>query len=89
VSYALELWATAELRDGQIDRAGRLFALATRGYRQMGSRPWSTDAEPHRQLATELQAALGDRYDQLLADARNLDFDEAIAQLLQAEPSAH
>ena len=89
VSYALELWATAELRDGQIDRAGRLFALATRGYRQVGSRLWSTDAEPHRQLATELQAALGDRYDQLLADARNLDFDEAIAHLLQSEASAH
>ena len=89
VSYALELWAAAELRDSRIERAGRFFALAERGYRQAGSGLWPTDAERHRQLASELQAALGDRYDQLLADARNLDFDEAIAQLLRSEPSAH
>ena len=28
MSYALELWATAELRDGQVERAGQLYALA-------------------------------------------------------------
>jgi predicted ATPase len=89
MSYALELWATAELRAGRLERAGQLFALAERGYRQVGSRPWRTDAELHRRLDTELQAALGDRYGQFLAEARNLDFDEAIAQLIRSQPAAH
>jgi len=89
MSYALELWATAELRAGRLERAGQLFALAQRGYRQVGSRPWRTDAELHRRLDTELQAALGDRYGQFLAEARNPDFDEAIAQLNRSQPAAH
>ncbi|MGH7511024.1 MAG: hypothetical protein ACREMZ_16395, partial [Gemmatimonadales bacterium] len=89
VSYALELWATAELRDGRNERAGRLLALAERGYRQVGSVQWPTEAEPHRQLHAELQATLGDRYERLLAEARDVDFDEAIAQLAQSQPSAH
>jgi predicted ATPase len=85
-SYALELWATAELRDGRIERAGRLFALAERGYRQVGSGPWPTDAELHDQVMTKLQAALGDRYEQMLAAAQDLDYDEAIADLSRSEP---
>jgi predicted ATPase len=60
MSYALELWATAELRDDRVERAGQLYALADRGYRQAGYRLWRTDAEEHRQLDTELRAALGD-----------------------------
>ena len=88
VSYGLELWATAELRDGRIERAGQLAALAERGYRQVGSGPWRTDAELHRQLATDLKAALGDRYEQLLAEARTLDFDDAIGRLTRSQPPA-
>jgi predicted ATPase len=87
-SYALELWATAELRDGRIERAGRLLALAERGYRQAGSGPWRMEAEVHRQLDTELRAGLGARYEQLLAEARDADFDEAIAQLTRSQPPA-
>jgi hypothetical protein len=86
-SYALELWATAELRESRIERAGWLFALAERGYRQVGSGPWRTETELHRQLNTELQDALGKRYGQLLAEARDVDFDEAIAQLTRSQQS--
>jgi predicted ATPase len=88
-SYALELWATAELRAGRIERAGRLFVLAERGYRQVGSGLWPTDAELHRQLDAELQAALGHQHDQVLAEARDVDLDEAIAQLTQSQTSGH
>jgi hypothetical protein len=38
MSYALELWATAELHDGRAQRAGQLYALADRGYRQASYR---------------------------------------------------
>jgi hypothetical protein len=34
-------------------------------------------------------SALGDRYDQFLAEARNLDFDDTIAQLIRSQPAAH
>src|SRR5260221_5469942 len=44
---------------------------------------------PRLRLDTELQAALGDRYDQFLAEARNLDFDDTIAQLIRSQPAAH
>jgi len=88
-SYALELWATAELRDGRIDHAGRLFALSERGYRQAGSGPWRMDAELHSQLNAELQAGLGDQYERLLAEVRDVDFDEAIAQVTLSQPSGH
>jgi hypothetical protein len=87
-SYALELWATAELRAGRIERAGQLAVLAERGYQRAGSRPWRTDAGLHRDLHTELQAALGDRYQQLLAEASDVDLDEAITRLTQSQPPA-
>ena len=82
---ALGLWATAEFRDGRIEHAGRLFALAERGYRQVGSGPWRPDAEFHGQLSAELQAALGDRFGQLLAEAHDVDLDEAIAKLTRSQ----
>jgi predicted ATPase len=87
-SYALELWATAELREGQVERAGRLYALAERGYRQVGSGLWRTDAKRHRELETELRAALGDRYEQLLAEAQSADLDQVVAELIEPEPAA-
>jgi predicted ATPase len=88
-SYALALWAAAELRDGRIERAGRLFALAERGYKQVGSGPWPTDAELHRQVKTDLQAALGYLYEQMVAEARDVDYDEAITEIAESERSAH
>lgn len=88
-SYALELWAMAELRDGRIERAGQLAALAERGYRQASIRQWRTEAGPHRRLYAELQTALGDRYEQLLAEARDVDFDDAVAQLARSQRPAH
>jgi predicted ATPase len=88
MSYALELWATAELRDDRVERAGQLYGLADRGYRQAGYRLWRTDAEEHRQLDAELRAALGDRYDQVLAQARTTDLDRAIGELVESELAA-
>jgi predicted ATPase len=88
MSYALELWATAELHDGRAQRAGQLYALADRGYRQASYRLWRTDAEEHRQFDTELQAALGDRYQQVLVEARTLDWDRAIDELIESDPAA-
>jgi hypothetical protein len=88
MSYALELWATAELRDGRAERAGQLYALADRGYGQAGYRMWRTHAVEHRQFDTELRAALGDRYEQVLAQARTTDLDRAIGELVQSEPAA-
>lgn len=79
--YALALWATAELREGGTERAARLFALAERSYRQTRSHPWRPDAEIHRQLETDLRVALGDRYDGLVAQARQIDLDAAITEL--------
>ena len=87
-SYALELWATAELRNHRIERAGRLFALGERGFRTASSHPWRTDAEGHGQLHAELQTALGDRYEHLLTELRDVDFDEAIAELIASQPPA-
>ena len=78
MSYALELWATAELRDGREERVGQLYVLAEPGYRQVGYRMWRTSAAEHRQLDTELRAAPGDRYQQMLAEARTLDWDRAL-----------
>jgi hypothetical protein len=79
--YALALWAMAELREGRTERAARLFAMAERGYHQARSRPWSPDAEIHRRLETDLRAALGGRIDELVAEARQVDFDNAITEL--------
>jgi hypothetical protein len=80
-SYALELWATAELHEGRVEQAGRLFSLAERGYRQVGAGPWRTDSALHEELMTDLRAALGSRYEQFLADARDVDLDAAITEL--------
>jgi predicted ATPase len=87
MSYAVELWATAELRDGRAERAGQLYALANRGYRKVGYRLWRTDAEEHRQFDAELRAALGERYEQVLAQASTADFDRAIDELVEADPA--
>jgi predicted ATPase len=88
MSYALELWATAELRDDRVELAGQLYALADRGYRQAGYRLWRTDTEEHGQLDTELRAALGDRYEEVLAQARTTDLDRAIGELVESESAA-
>jgi hypothetical protein len=87
MGYALELWATAELRGGQTERAGQLYALAERANRQVNYQLWPTDAKDHRQLETDLQAALGDRYEQLLSEARTIDLDHAIDELVESDPA--
>ncbi len=88
MGYALELWATAELRDGRIELAGQLYALAERGTRLVSDQVWPTDAKEHRQLDRELRAALGDRYEQMLAQARTIDLDRAVAELVESDPVA-
>jgi hypothetical protein len=88
MGYALELWATAELREGQAERAGQLYALANRANRQVGYEVWPTDAKDHRQLDAELRSVLGDRYQQVLAQARRLDWDRAIDELIDSDPAA-
>ena len=88
MGYALELWATAELRDGRIERAGQLYALAERGTRLVSDQDWPTDADDYRQLDAEPRAGLGDRYEQVLADARNIDLDRAVAELVESDPVA-
>jgi predicted ATPase len=86
ISYSLELLATADLRDGRVERAGQLYALADRGYRRTDYRLWPTDAEDRRQLETDLRAALGDRYEQLLAQAHTIDLDRAVDELVESDP---
>ena len=88
MGYALELWAAAELRDGLGERAGQLYALAERGYRQMGYRLWRTDGKEHHQFDTDLRAALGDRYEQVLAEAGTIDLDPAIEKLIASDSTA-
>jgi ATP/maltotriose-dependent transcriptional regulator MalT len=90
MGYALELWATAELRDGQIERAGQLYALGERGTRLVSDQEvWPTDAEDHWQLVAELRAALGgDRYEELLAQARTVDWESAVDELVKSDPAA-
>jgi predicted ATPase len=85
MSYALEIWATAELRDGRIERAGQLYALADRSW-PAGYGVWPTDAEEHRQLDAGLRAGLGGRYEQMLAQARTVDLDRAIDELVESDP---
>jgi hypothetical protein len=82
-SYALLLWATAELQDGNTESAGRLFALSERGSRQAGAQTWSTDAKQHAELEASLRKALGDRFDRFMEEARRVDLDEAITSLLR------
>jgi predicted ATPase len=77
--YTLELWAMAELGEGRAERALRLFALAERGYR--GSHPRRNETETHRRLEAELRAAIGARYEPLMAEARQRDFDAAMEEL--------
>jgi predicted ATPase len=88
MGYALELWATAELRDGRVERAGQLYALAERGTRLVSDQVWPTDAEEHRQLDGELRAALGDRYEQAITQARTINLDRAVAELVESDPVA-
>ena len=49
---------------------------------------WPTDAEEHRQLDGELRAALGDRYEQAITQARTIDLDRAVAELIESDPVA-
>ncbi len=50
VSYALELWATAELRDGRNERAGRLLALADRPHPRTTSGAHLSWTKPQRRV---------------------------------------
>ena len=84
VGDALGLWAMAELGDSRIEQAGRLFALAERGYQQLGHGQWRPDAASYEQLSSELRAALGDRYEPVLAEARDTNLDDAIADLISS-----
>jgi hypothetical protein len=87
-SYALELWATAELREGQVERAGWRYALAEHGYRQVGARIWAGwTRRGHRELETELRTTLGNRYEQLLAEAQTGDLDQMVDELIESEPA--
>ena len=54
----------------------------------MSDQVWPTDAKEHRQLDRELRAALGDRYEQVLAKARTIDLDRAVAELVESDPVA-
>jgi hypothetical protein len=47
---------------------------------------WPTDAEEHRQLDGELRAALGDRYEQAITQARTIDLGRAVAELVESDP---
>jgi hypothetical protein len=49
---------------------------------------WPTDAEEHRQLDGELRTALGDRYEQAITQARTIDLDRAVAELVESDPVA-
>jgi hypothetical protein len=85
---ALGMWAAAELRGGQLQKAGRLFALSERSYQHVGHGQWRPDARFHRRLSSELQEALGPRYEQVLAEARGANIESAIADLISSQPSA-
>jgi hypothetical protein len=61
-----------------------LYTLADRGYRQVGYRLWRTDTEEHH----ELRAALGDRYEEVVAQARTVDLDQAVDELIESDPAA-
>jgi hypothetical protein len=43
----------------------------------------------HRQLYTELQTALGERYGHVLSAAHEIDFDQAIVELTESQPNAN
>jgi predicted ATPase len=83
---ALGLWAMAELRDGRSEQAGRLFAIGERAYQQLGHGQWRPDAESYQRFSSELKAELGDSFEQLLAEARNMSLEEAIAGLIRSRP---
>jgi len=86
--YTLELWAMAELGEGRAERALRLFSLAERGYRSSHPRRDETEeTETRRRLEAALRAALGARYEPLMAEARQLDFDAAMEELASDTPA--
>jgi predicted ATPase len=87
--YTLELWAAAELIDGRPERAARLFALAERGYDQASALRHRTETETHRRLEADLRAALGDRYEPIVSDVRQLDFDSALESLADETPTGN
>jgi predicted ATPase len=83
----LELWATAELREGRPERALRFLSLAERGHGQAGSSPRNRETETHRRLEADLRAALGSRYEPLMSEARKLDFEAALEALAGETPA--
>jgi hypothetical protein len=89
MSYALEPWATAELRDGRAERACQLYALAERGY-QAGYRLWRTDAEEHRHVGRRAAGSSGRPVRKMCSPSRQIeDFNKAVGELIEeAEPVA-
>lgn len=77
----------AELGEGRTERAARLFALAERGYGQTRSPPWRPEAEIHRRVESDLRALMSARYDEFMTEARQVDFDIAITDLVAGQPS--
>ena len=60
-----------------------LFALGERAYQQLGHGQWRPDPGSYHRFSAELEAALGDRYGQMLASARDINLDDGIAELIR------
>jgi predicted ATPase len=84
--FALEVWAGAELREGRLERAGRLYALAVSASGLAAVRPWRTQEIEHNEIVHGLRGALGPRLDELVAEARDLDLDAAVTELATTQP---
>ena len=85
-AYALELWSAAELRDGRIERAGRLYALAVKAWGMASAQPWRSERQLHREIIEGLKRALGDGLTAYLEAARELDLDDAVTDLAATQP---
>jgi Domain of unknown function (DUF4062) len=59
-------------------------------YRLSGDRPKLIHVKrpAPNQLDADLRAALGDRYEQVIGQARTVDLDRAIAELVKSDPTA-
>jgi predicted ATPase len=85
-AYALELWSAAELRDGRIERAGRLYALAVKAWGMASAQPWRSERHLHREIIEGLERALGGELPRYVEAARELDLDDAVTELATTQP---